>query len=217
MKSKAVSVSVSCLLGSALAFSQAVIAQQRGGPQQAAAQPQEAQEKLPRNVTVTAIPGVIAAGAKWQQVWQGADNADGIIGTPDGGVLFAQEQPNTIRKLDVKDFDSAYAKDTHGAGSIAMDSQGRIIAVQRTCTDPGRGDAPCSEPTKVAVIYPENERKVLADNFQGKPLGRLNDLVVDKKGDGVFHFRHGLLRQAGRPGYEPWRQYPFQWDHAQSG
>src|SRR5439155_13382280 len=27
--------------------------------------------------------------------------------------------------------------------------------------------------------------KVLADNFQGKPLGRLNDLVIDRKG-GVY-------------------------------
>jgi gluconolactonase len=167
--------------------SQTAIAQQRGGgPLRAADQPPQAQEKLPRDITITAIPGVIAAGAKWQQAWQGADNADGIIAAPDGSLLFAQEQPNTIRKLDVKDFDSAFVKDTHGTGSIAMDSEGRIIAVQRTCTDPGRGDAPCSEATKVAVIYPERERKVLADNFQGKPLGRLNDLVVDKKGTVYF-------------------------------
>ena len=76
------------------------------------------QEKLPREAAVTAVPGVIAAGAKWQQVWQGSDNADGIIGTPDGGVLFAQEQPNTIRKLDKNDYDSAYVKNTEGAGSV---------------------------------------------------------------------------------------------------
>jgi gluconolactonase len=145
-----------------------------------------AQERLPREVKISDIAGVIAAGAQWQQVWQGSDNADGIVGTPDGGLLFAQEQPSTIRKLDQNSKDSVYVRDTHGAGAVAIDSQGRILAVQRTCTDPGRGNAPCSEPTAVAIIYPERERKVLANSFQGQPLGRLNDLVVDKKGTVYF-------------------------------
>ena len=139
-----------------------------------------------RDVTVTAIPGVIAAGAKWQLAWQGTDNADGIVGTPDAGLLFAQEQPGDVRKLDKNDNVSIYIKDTHGAGAVAIDSRGRILAVQRTCTDPGRGNAPCSEPTAIAIIYPEKDRNVLADNYQGKPLGRLNDLVVDKKGTVYF-------------------------------
>ena len=145
-----------------------------------------AQERLPRDVTTTEIPGVIPAGMKWQEVWRGTDNADGIVGTTDGGLLFAQEQPNTIRKLDKNDKDSIFVKDTHGAGSVAVDSKGRILAVQRTCTDPGRGNAPCSEPTAIAIIYPETERKILADKFDGKDLGRLNDLVVDKKGTVYF-------------------------------
>src|SRR5882672_7501903 len=60
----------------------------------AAAQQQNAfpQPTAAKEVMVTAIPGVIAAGAKWKLVWQGPDNADGIIGTKDGGLLFAQEQ-----------------------------------------------------------------------------------------------------------------------------
>src|SRR2546426_6071772 len=56
-----------------------------------------------KEVMVTAIPGVIAAGAKWKLVWQGPDNADGIIGTKDGGLLFAQEQPSTVGMLDPSD------------------------------------------------------------------------------------------------------------------
>ncbi len=139
-----------------------------------------------RDLIVTAIPEVIAAGAKWQLVWQGTDNADGIVGTSDGGLLFAQEQPNDIRKLDKNDKDSVYIKDTHGAGAVAIDAQGRILAVQRTCTDPGRNATACSEPTAVAIIYPEKDRRILADNYLGKPLGRLNDLVVDKKGTVYF-------------------------------
>jgi gluconolactonase len=148
-----------------------------------ARQPQagQTQEKLPREVTITAIPDVIDADSKWQQVWQGTDNADGIVGTKDGGLLFAQEQPNTVRKLDKNDKDSVYIEDTHGAGALAIDYKNRVLAAQRTCTDPGRGDAPCSEPTAIAIIYPEEARKTIIDNFNGKPLGRLNDLVVDKK------------------------------------
>jgi gluconolactonase len=157
------------------------------------------QGPVPREVVITAIPGVIGAGAKWQLAWQGTDNADGILGTADGGLLFAQEQPSVIRKLDTNDRDSAFVRDTHGAGSVTMDSQGRIIAVQRTCTDPGRGNAPCEEPTKVAIIYPEKERKTLADNFQGKPLGRLNDLVVDKKGTVYFTVGGAFYVKAGGP------------------
>src|SRR6476661_5433826 len=43
--------------------------------------------------------------------------------------------------------------------------------------------APCEEPTVVGILAPE--RRVIADSLEGKPLGRLNDLVADKKG-GVY-------------------------------
>jgi len=158
-----------------------------------------AQERLPRDVTTTVIHGVISGGLKWQEVWRGTDNADGIAGTPDGGLLFAQEQPSTIRKLDKNDKDSIYVTDTHGAGAVALDSRGRIFAVQRTCTDPGRGNTPCSEPTAVAIVFPEKERKVLADNFLGKPLGRLNDLVVDKRGTVYFTVGGAYYAKTGGP------------------
>jgi gluconolactonase len=159
---------------------------------------QRTQERLPREVTISPIPGVIAEGAKWRQVWQGTNNADGIAGTPDGGLLFAQEQPSTIRKVDGNDKDSIYISDTHGAGAVAIDYQGRVLAVQRTCTDPGRRDnTPCVEPTSIAVIYPEKDRKVLADNFEGKSLGRLNDLVVDKKGTVYFTVGPAYYLKAG--------------------
>jgi gluconolactonase len=145
---------------------------------------QQRQPEGVREVAISQIPGVIASGAQWTLVWQGTDNADGIVGTTDGGLLFAQEQPSRVSKLDTADKASVYVEDTSGAGSLTLDSRARVIAVQRTCTDPGL-NAPCSEPTKIAIIHPITERKVLADRFQGKPLGRLNDLVVDKKG-GVY-------------------------------
>jgi gluconolactonase len=129
--------------------------------------------------------------------WQGTDNADGIVGTDDGGLLFAQEQPNRISKLDANDKVSVALKDTHGTGAIAIDARGRVLAVQRTCTDPGGQPAQCTEPTRIGVLSPE--RKVLADSFDSKPLGRLNDLVADKKG-GVYFTVGGAyyVNAAGR-------------------
>lgn len=148
------------------------LAAQRGGAGQGA-----------REITVNAIPGVVAAGAAWSVAWQGTDNADGLVGTADGGLLFAQEQPRRISKLDAMDRVSVFLTDTHGVGSIGIDSKGRIVAVERTCTDPGGRPDQCTEPPAVSVLTPT--RAVLADRFAGKPLGRLNDLVVDAQG-GVY-------------------------------
>jgi gluconolactonase len=179
MKSKIAGVSL-CLLGAVIA-----IAQRGGG---AAGQLLE--------VTVTEIPGVVRAGAVWKLVWQGTDNADGIVGTKDGGLLFAQEQPSRVSKLDGKTNEvSAFLEDTHGTGALTVDSRGRIFGVERTCTDPGKQPDKCTEPTAVAELAPE--RKILADGFDGKghgdgkSLGRLNDLIVDKKGG--FYFNGGAL------------------------
>jgi len=147
-----------------------------------------------RDVAVKEIPGVVAAGAKWSVAWQGTDNADGIVGTVDGGVLFAQEQPNRVSKLDQNDHLSVFIKDTHGAGSLSMDSNDRVVAVLRTCTDPGNAGrgitSPCSEPTAIALLTPE--RKVLAETVDGKSFGRPNDLVVAKNG-GVYFTSGGAF------------------------
>jgi len=145
-----------------------------------------------KEVTVTAIPGVVAAGARWTLVWGGSDNADGLVGTADGGLLFAQEQPKRVTKIDRNGKLSVFVENTHGAGSLALDAKGRLLAVERTCTDPGL-NAPCAEPTRISIIHPDSDRKVLADNVDGNSLGRLNDLVVSRIGHiyftsgGAFH------------------------------
>jgi gluconolactonase len=138
----------------------------------------------PREVTVTAIPGVIDAGAKWDLVWQGKENADGIVGTKDGGLLFAQEQSNHVMKLDKKGKVSIYLS-AHGPGAVAIGPpMDRVVVVERTCTDPGEQPDLCKEPTGIAALTPT--RILLANGFGGTPLGRLNDLVADKKGGLYF-------------------------------
>jgi gluconolactonase len=168
---------------SVLAFTQLVLAQPRTFPQPPAA----------KEVAITAIPGVIEAGAKWTLVWQGTGNADGIVGFKDG-LLFAQEQTNTVNMLDKHDKFSLYLSNGHGPGAVAINPKGHVLVVERTCTDPGghMGGKPadCTEPTGIAALTPR--RTVLADSFMGKGLGRVNDLVADKKG-GVYFTSGGAF------------------------
>jgi gluconolactonase len=139
-----------------------------------------------RPAAVGEIPGVIGAGATWELVWADFKTADGLVGTADGGVLFAQEQGDTVRKLDVNNHESVYLTDSHGAGALSSDAQGRLYAVQRTCTDPGRPfSAACQELTRISILAPEP--RLLANSFaDGRPLGRLNDLIADGKGGAYF-------------------------------
>jgi gluconolactonase len=138
-----------------------------------------------REVTITVIPGVVAAGAEWQRIWADFETADGIVGTADGGLLFAQEQTDTVRKLGADGTEHVYMR-AYGVGSVSLDAQGRLFAVERTCTEPLNPElAGCQELTRVAQLAPE--RRVLANSFaDGRPLGRLNDLIADGNGGAFF-------------------------------
>ena len=173
MKSKRMLTIAGCFCSAVLVFSQVAAARQSAGaPPQAAAPPPPAL----REATVTAIPEIIAAGAQWKQVWQTpGNNADGIVATKDGGLLLAQEDLNQVTKIDANDHPSVFLSSTHGVGSVSIDHKGRVLGVERMV------------PMAVAYLVPEH--RVLADTFDGKPvgdLGRLNDLVADKKGGAYF-------------------------------
>lgn len=132
------------------------------------------------------IPGVIAAGAKWDTVWQGAETADGLIGYK-GGILFAQEQSNHINRLDEKGKFSIFLS-ANGPGAVAIGPpQERMLAVERTCTDPGGEPDLCRQPTDIAIVSPFHQ--VLTNGMDGKNYGRLNDIVADKKGG--FYYTDG--------------------------
>jgi gluconolactonase len=139
-----------------------------------------------RDTVVTAIAGVVAAGAKWEIVWADFETADGIVGMPDGGVLFAQEQTDTIRRLDAAGKEYVFVKDTHGAGAVSLDAQGRLFAAQRACTDTARPfGANCPEIPMISMLFPE--RRVLTNSYpDGKPLARVNDVMADGRGGAYF-------------------------------
>ena len=134
---------------------------------------------------ITAIPGVVAAGAKWQVAWSGPMTADGMAVLPDGDLLFAQEQSNAVWRLSADGRAFAEVPYVLGAGAASVDPQGRILAVERACTDPGLNKLECSQPSRVVQLTPE--RRVIAEKFaDGSSLGRLNDLESDGRGGAWF-------------------------------
>jgi gluconolactonase len=140
-------------------------------------------------VTVTAIPGIIAAGAKFTQVFQTeGNNADGIVATPDGSVLVNQEDNNAVVKIDRDDRASVFLSATRGSGSLSMDRQGRLLAVQRIPQPGTPAAAQPSAPTTAGLSMLLPERKIVADTFADgtKWTGRPNDLTADSTGGAYF-------------------------------
>ena len=155
METNGMVVMITCLVGSAFALGQA------GAPQGPA----------PEYPTpMTAIPGVVSADARMERIWTGQLSADGVIGDADGTVLLIEPKAHRVNRMTTDGSLTLWLEDTNEVGGIAIDPNGRYISVER--------DVP-----RVRVLYPE--RRVLADTFEGEPIGRLADIVADSKG-GVY-------------------------------
>lgn len=145
----------------------------------------------------SAIPSVIDASARWELVWSDVASADGIVGD-ETGVYFAQEQTDRVVYLDNEHTEYTYLEDVYGVGSVSIDAGGRMFAVERTCTEPLNPElAGCNVLTRVVQLTPE--RRLLANRFaDGRPLGRLNDLIAD--GNGGAYFTVGGVYHVGADG-----------------
>jgi gluconolactonase len=131
---------------------------------------------------VKEIPGVIAAGQLWKQVWQqDGNNADGMIGTKDGGLLIAQNDKSDVVKLNRNGQVSIAYSDTNTGGALSMNTKGVLFLVSRGLNQ--------------AIVELAPRRKIFANRFQGDPLdcsgSALNDLTADSKG-GVYFTMGGL-------------------------
>lgn len=140
------------------------------GPAPAAA------EASPRQYTVTEIPGVVAAGQQWKEVWEvDGNNADGIIATKDGGILLAQNDNSDVVKLDKNGKASVAYSGLNTSGSLAMNSKGQLFVANRGLN------------ASIEELAPK--RRTLADKYNGDSFdcigGVLNDISADSKG-GVY-------------------------------
>lgn len=141
----------------------------RGGTPAAAA------PAAPQSVdyTVTAIPGVIAAGQKWRVLWTDTgNNADSPIGVADG-VLVAQNDKSQILKVGLNGKVELVATDTFTGGALAMTRDGKLYVGERALN---RG-----------IWQVQPQRRLFTNTKDGEPLeclgqGVLNDMVADSKG-----------------------------------
>jgi gluconolactonase len=133
----------------------------------------------------TPIAGVIDSTVRWELIWSDTASADGIVGDATG-VYFAQEQTDRVVYLDNSHREHTLLENVYGVGSVSFDSSGRLFAVERTCTEPLNPElAECKVLTRVVQLLPE--RRLLANRFaDGRPLGRLNDLIADGNGGAFF-------------------------------
>jgi gluconolactonase len=138
----------------------------------------------PAEYTVTAIPGVIAAGQKWTKVWEvSGNNADGILADSNGDMLIAQNHNSAVVKLEKNGQVSTVYRDTHTGGALSMNKKGELFIVQRGLR------------ANVTQLTPK--RRILADKLpNGDPLdclgGVINDLTADSRG-GVYFTMGGLF------------------------
>lgn len=148
---------------------------------------QVTQQQAPRNLAITAIPGVVAAGGTWTKVWQAAGNsADGIIPDKDGSVLVAQEDYDTVLRIDENGKTSVAVANAKGIGSISMDREGRLYGAHRT-ERPG-STKPDRDSIVNAITLLAPERRTIADKWaDGTALTvRPNDLTADGLGGAYF-------------------------------
>src|SRR5688572_17700490 len=121
------------------------------------------------------IPGVVKGGTRVQLLKDGLDGTEGPIAMPDGSVIFSEINANRLVRIAADDTFSTFLDNTGGTTGLQFDAQGRLYAAV----------VPWGS-TKFSILYPENARKVVIDNHDGKPFGRPNDLVIRRDGGMYF-------------------------------
>lgn len=122
------------------------------------------------------IPGVVAAGQKWKEVWEvDGNNADGIVATKDGAILLAQNDNSQVLKLEPDGKTSVAYTGLNTSGALAFNSKGALFVNNRGLHE--------------SIEELEPHRKTLANEHNGDPIdclgGALNDLTANSKG-GVY-------------------------------
>jgi gluconolactonase len=120
------------------------------------------------------LPGIVREGTIPEIVVRGLTSADDPVWLPNIGLVFSESQANRVVKLGADDRVSTFVGGLHGPLGMTFDRQGRLISLQ---TQAGfRGPR---------IVWPPGKEAVVADNFEGTPFGRPNDIVSDAKG-GVY-------------------------------
>jgi len=129
------------------------------------------------------IPGVVAGGTPVTLVEEGLKSSEGPIAASDGSLLFTESSDNKIYRIDALDrmsvfYDAKHVDDPKGERwrmpALAMDISGRIFAARRAGSHIG-----------IAIVFPPEDAKFVAETFEGKSFGAPNDMSMAKNG-GIF-------------------------------
>lgn len=124
------------------------------------------------NSVTTAIDGVVAQGTQIEFIKDKFEGTEGPTTLPDGSLIFTETRANRVTRIAEDNSISTYFDNSNGTNGIAFTKKGELVSVQNL-------------KSQVGVVYPKGSEKVWADNYQGKPFQRPNDLVIDKN-DGVY-------------------------------
>lgn len=131
------------------------------------------------------IRGVVTEGTPIEFIKDGFKGTEGPIGLPDGSLLFTETQDQRITRIAPDGSTRPYIEQTNGANGLGFTPAGELVAVQVA-------------QTRVGIVYPPEKVRLLADQFEGKPFGRPNDLVVAKSGN-IYFTDSGANRAPGQP------------------
>ncbi len=118
------------------------------------------------------IPGVVTKGTPYEFLYEGFEGTEGPIALPDGSAVFTETRANRITQIKDDRGVGIFLNNSNGSNGLAFNAKGELVSVQNL-------------KPRVGVIYPAGKEKVLADQYDGKPFQRPNDLVIDKKG-GIY-------------------------------
>lgn len=121
------------------------------------------------------IPGVVKGGTKIERLKEGFNGLDDLIGLVDGTLVFSEPGARRIHRMDTRtNRDSVLVAGSNESHGVTQDTKGRLISAQAW-----------DGSTRIGVIYPPGSEVVLADNFEGRPLSRPNDVIVARNG-GIY-------------------------------
>lgn len=143
-----------------------------------------AQDK-PAPTLTPGIPGVFSAETPIELIREGFNGTEGPVALPDGSLIFTETPANRITRIAADGSTSTFLDGSNGSNGLGFTANGDLYAVQ------------VLQP-RVGIVYPAARARVLADQFEGQPFGRPNDLVVAKDGT-VYFTDSGAQRRPDQP------------------